>query len=135
ADGRINQSIVKRGPGALTLNFPLTGAATVTVQDGTLSLPGTNDHTGDTSVSGGTLVVSGSSLSDDSRLSLSGSGRLQLDANEIVGTLVLAGEPVDAGTYGGTGSGAENLDDRFSGSGVLTVLAGPSGDSFANWIA
>jgi fibronectin-binding autotransporter adhesin len=134
-DGRVTQPVIKRGPGSLTLEIPLSGDASVSVEAGTLVLPSVNTYSGSAVVSGGTLVVSGASLPDDSRLSISGAGKVQVTAPETVNTLVIGGVPMAAGTYGATGSGAANIDDtRFSGTSPLTVLSGGSGDSFATWI-
>ena len=91
---------------------------------GTMLLSGANTYTGDTTVEGGELTVSGNSIVDTNKLVLNG-GKLGIAANETVGTLFYAGIQQDAGTYGSTSSGATHQNEsRFSGSGILTVTTG-----------
>ena len=104
------------------------GSAGLTKQgSGTLTLSGANTFTGSTTVASGGLAVSGgSALSDTASLVLQ-SGQLQLYASETVDLLFFGSAQQAAGTWGATGSAANNIDDtRFSGPGVLTVLTGPA---------
>ena len=56
-------------------------------------------------------------------------GTINLGYSATVNKLLVDGAELDAGTYGGTGSGAANIrDDIFTGTGVLTVTAGEGGD-------
>lgn len=72
-------------------------------------------------------------IADDAALWLETEGttmrsRIQLDAglNETVGQLCVDGVQLPPGTYGATGSPAdETLDDFLTGPGILTVLQGP----------
>ena len=101
---------------------------------GTMLLTGANTYTGDTTVSGGELTVSGNSIVDTNKLIIDGTGKLGLAANETVGSLFYGGVQQIAGTYGSTSSGATNQDNsRFSGTGVLTVTAGPPSDPYILW--
>ncbi len=99
---------------------------------GTMMLTGANTYTGDTTVSGGVLVVSGNSIADTNKLVLDG-GKLDISAGETVGTLFFGGVQQSAGTYGSTASSATFQDDtRFSGTGVLTVTTNP-GVTYESW--
>lgn len=52
-------------------------------------------------------------------------GKISMGVSDSVQSVVLDGQPLAAGTYGATGSGAKNIDDvHFAGTGVLTVLGG-----------
>lgn len=58
-------------------------------------------------------------------------GTVNLGYNATVNKMLVDGAELDAGTYGATGSGAENIrDDIFTGTGVLTVTNGeaPAGE-------
>ncbi len=94
---------------------------------GTMLLSGTNTYTGDTTVSGGELTLSGSSIANTNKLVIDG-GKVGVvaAANETVKTLFFGAIQQDAGTYGSTASGATHQDDtRFSGTGIITVTNGP----------
>lgn len=113
--GRIlNGRLVKNGPG-------------------TLALSGLNTYIGATTVNEGTLAVNGSALPDLSDLVIVG-GKVAPVGVEVVANLFLGGFVQAKGkTYGGTGSGAEIIDDvNFSGSlGVVSVV----GAAYGDWIA
>jgi autotransporter-associated beta strand protein len=120
---------------------------------GKLTLSNTNAYAGGTTISGGTLEMSGASatlgsgnvfvsgngtslaidsgvtnaLSDTATVSLSGFATMNVGAgvNDRVSTLILDGAQQPNGTYGSSQSGAVNkLDFYFAGTGVITV--GPS---------
>ncbi|MCW1925352.1 autotransporter-associated beta strand repeat-containing protein [Luteolibacter arcticus] len=125
ADADLTVSSILRNVGSAVSPLTKTGP-------GTMTLTGANVYTGDTTVSGGELVVNGVSIADTNKLVLDG-GKLGLTANETVGTLFFGGAQQLAGTYGSTDSTATNKNnDRFSGSGVLTVTSGP-GVSYESW--
>ncbi|MES2659624.1 MAG: autotransporter-associated beta strand repeat-containing protein [Verrucomicrobiota bacterium] len=88
---------------------------------GTMLLSGANTYTGDTTVSGGELTVSGNSIADSNKLILAGTGKLGLAADETVGTLFFDGDEQDPGTYGAIGSDTDFPNARFTGTGILTV--------------
>ena len=114
---------------------------------GTLELSGTNSYTGATTVSAGTLVLSGNSsaatgaitvnagvlslgdgtnptnLSDSIAVSIASGAQVNLNftGNEVVGSLDIDGSgPLPAGTYSATTGGYESF---FTGTGSLEILA------------
>ncbi len=124
--------ITKTGPGTLTIGGVITdgGATAVEVAEGTLALTGANTYTGGTTVSGGTLVINGASLADNGKLVIGDGGVVDVTNTETVGSLYFGDEQQEAGTWGATGSLAENIDDvHFTGTGVVEVVPG-----FAGWI-
>ncbi len=134
----------------------ITGALALCKCGGaTLTLSGAGSTmTGEVVVSNGTLrVTSGSSLGFSRRVRVDG-GRLELLGNhaimdngvlgvggggvvyaasgvvERVGTLCLNGVVQRPGSWGGSGSGAENIDDdHFSGAGMIVAGEPPGADS------
>ncbi|MES2660956.1 MAG: autotransporter-associated beta strand repeat-containing protein [Verrucomicrobiota bacterium] len=111
-----------------------TGGALVKTGTGTLTLTGVNTYTGDTTVSGGTLAVNGTSIADSGKLVING-GKVDIAAaaNETVDTLYIGTTQQLAGTYGSTASAAVHQDDsRFSGTGIVTVVAG---EPYDVWIS
>jgi autotransporter-associated beta strand protein len=100
-----------------------TGIISLTKEEtGTWMLAGTNTYTGVTTVNGGTLVLSGeSSIVDTGTVNIV-SGVLDVETREIIGTLQTNGVDLVSGTWGASGSGAENQDDNiFAGNGILYV--------------
>ena len=94
--------------------------------DGTLKLTATNTFAGDTAVNAGVLKVSGASLSDTNKLVINGGVVDPSGSNETVNTLFFGATQQQAGTWGATGSGADNINDTyFTGTGVVTVITGP----------
>lgn len=115
------------------------GATLVKTGAGTLALTGTNTYGntgGGTDVQAGVLMVDGDSLSDTSKLVLSG-GVVHVTGTETVDTLFFGEEQKAAGTWGSSASSAEPAfqdDTRFSGTGVIVVTTGPSaGTGFDSW--
>ncbi len=89
--------------------------------NGTLSLAGKNSYKGETTVRAGVLSVSGAALPPGGTLQITG-GKVNLTGASRVSKLVVGGLPRAPGTWGATGSGAENIDDlSFNGPGSLTV--------------
>jgi autotransporter-associated beta strand protein len=108
------------------------------VGTGTLTLNGTNTYTGDTTVSGGELAVTGSSINDTEhprhRRRQGRSGR----GNETVAALFFGATPMADGVYGSTSSTAPlaNQDNtRFSGTGTVTVDSSLVPGGFSTWLA
>ena len=113
----------------LTTASPLTKTGL-----GTMVLTGANTYTGTTTVSGGVLVVGGNSIVNTNQVVLDG-GKLDLSADETVGTLFFGGVQQATGTYGSTASTATFKDNtRFAGTGVLTVT-GNQGLTYESWAA
>jgi autotransporter-associated beta strand protein len=127
-----------------------SGGALAKTSTGTLTLSAANTYTGGTTISSGTLELSGASaklgtgnvtvtgtgsflaidngvadgLNNGATLSVASGGLLNLAAgvNERVGTLSLDGVNQPNGTWGSSQSNAVNkFDEYFSGTGILTV--------------
>jgi autotransporter-associated beta strand protein len=123
------------GSGNLVMNGDITqtgGSHGLTkAGPGTLILSGTNSYTGGTVVSGGVLVVNGTSLADSGKLTING-GTVDVTGTEVVAELDFGSGPVAEGTYGATGSGADTIDDvHFTGTGVVSVVPFVSG--YSTW--
>jgi len=103
---------------------------------GTLRLSGVCLHTGGTSITDGNLEIAAASFDDRGDIRLEGGGRLTLafSGTMAVRSLLLDGVPQPAGRWGAPGSGADRTSDRFSGQGIIEVLAEPSAP-FDQWAA
>jgi autotransporter-associated beta strand protein len=92
--------------------------------EGKWILSGQNTYSGITTVSKGTLVLKGeAAIADANTVNITG-GKLELIDRERVGALQFNGATSNpaTGTWGATGSGADNINDTyFTGSGVLYV--------------
>ena len=102
---------------------------------GTVTLSGANIYAGNTTVTGGTLAISNAYLADaaDVSIAVGASMTLSFGGTDTVHALTLDGVAKSPGTYGGTGSGATNIDSHFTGTGTLTVTTGPSGSAYGTW--
>ncbi len=130
--------------GTVTLAGANTYTGDNTVNGGSLAVQGASATFG-----GGNLSVNAGSASiaagvanailDTAILTLAGGGTantpdtgfISLDAgiNEQVGSLVLGTTAFTSGTFGATGSGAQNImDEYFAGMGIITVMGGLPGD-------
>jgi len=109
------------GPGGLLIEWGSPRAYMVT-------LTGSNDYTGDTTVKDSILVINGDSINDANTLIIDG-GKVEPIGTETVFALYLGTEKQEAGTYGAAGSLADNIDDsRFTGTaGVVNVVGFPIG--------
>jgi fibronectin-binding autotransporter adhesin len=107
--------------GAITNGVGAT-ISVVKAQAGTWILSGANTYSGDTTVSGGTLILRGQQcLPDGGVLNIDG-GTLQLDDREMVGSLQFSGVSTNSGVWGAVGnSRAEYTDSRFTGPDLLYV--------------
>jgi len=97
---------------------------------GTLDLTQVNTYTGDTIVKAGTLQMENAYLANAAAVQLFTGGKLNLntsDATDTISALYFDGVLQAAGTWGGTGSGADNIDTTFfaANSGKLLVVAVP----------
>jgi autotransporter-associated beta strand protein len=132
ADG--TSALTKISSGKLTISGTNTYAGGTTISAGTLELSGAPAKlgTGNVTATGtGTLLAIDSgvtnAIGDSSTLSLGGFATMTLGSgvNDKISTLILDGVQQPAGTYGSSQSGAVNKRDvYFSGTGILTV--GPS---------
>lgn len=113
-------SLVKNGAGILTLNN-LSSAT-----DGGAVIA--NSYTGSTTVNGGTLVLSSADLDNSSTVTIATGATLQLDHSDVdvVGSLVLAGTTMGAGTYN-----ANNSSGLISGTGAIQVGGGSVYDGWS----
>lgn len=98
-------------------NFGLTKTGT-----GLFTISGANTYTGDTKVLAGTLAVTGSSIADTGTLIIDG-GVVNVTGNEIITNLFFGTEKQAFGTWGGLESSATYKDERFTGTGTLTILS------------
>jgi autotransporter-associated beta strand protein len=133
--------------GRITDFPPASGAtAVVKAQTGTWKLTGANLYTGGTTINAGTLEISGSvlgsvtnnggtlkldsnsTLASSASVSLSSAGTVNLNFSGVqpVTGLVIDGTPEPANsTWGAPGSGAQNENAIFTGSGILFVSGSP----------
>jgi len=97
---------------------------------GTLDLTQVNTYTGDTIVKAGTLQMEKDYLANAAAVRLFTGGKLNLNtsgATDTISALYFDGVLQAAGTWGGTGSGADNINTTFfaANSGKLLVVAVP----------
>lgn len=116
---------IQNGAGIVSLTK--TGA-------GTQTLTGVLTHTGGTTINGGTLAFGATTdLPDTGTVRIEGAGaflRLADGVNDTVATLFIDGVAV-TGTWGSSASAAANQDDNhFTGTGILTVSAA---DPYTTW--
>ena len=130
--GRV--SVVKNGPGLLTLTGTNTTFGSFIVSNGTLrvGLAGTlGNNCTNVVVAGGVLSLSNSvSIADQAWLHIGDGAKVELalGVEESVGWLALGTALKRSGTYGSMSSPATYKDGaRFTGSGVLRVLHDTSG--------
>jgi autotransporter-associated beta strand protein len=113
----------------------ITVAGVANTGNFSIRLSGSNVYSGDTSVTSGTLMLSGAArLHDSSTVRISTGAILHLDftGNETVGALVLNNAAQANGTYGSSTSAATNKSAFFLGDGVLQVGAAPA-NNYAAW--
>lgn len=109
--------VTHNGTGFLRLNSVINeegGSYGITkTGTGTLQLLGDNTYTGTTTVNEGILVLGGNAINNSGTLVIEGTGQVDVAAGETetVTALILGGVSQADGTYGPTGSGADNIDD------------------------
>ena len=114
------------GGGSFSGNFSGTLGITKNGAD-TFTLSGVNTYSGNTTVSDGTLALSGgSALSDSGILAIVSPGVVNLTGNETVDQLFIGGVQQPAGNY-------TSSNPRFTGSGTLIVLNGSAGNTYSSW--
>lgn len=134
-----NASLIYNRFGSSSYGGNITGTGSVMkTGPGTQTLTGDNDYTGATTVNDGVLAVSGGNLPDVGSLVIDGTGKVDIDTgNEEVDTLFFGATQMDAGTYGSSSSVPTPTtidDDRFSGTGILTVASSPPVlDPYVSW--
>lgn len=104
---------------------------------GTLVLSGTNSYTGNTTVNEGTLVIGQALLADTADVIVDAAAVLHLDfaGTDTIDQLSLDGVFQQPGDYGAEGSGTQFETPLITGTGTLTVNAGPSLTPFEDWLA
>ncbi len=109
---------------ATTLNVPVTGVGGLTKAGaGIFTTTAANTYTGNTTVTGGTLALSGAGLDDASTVSVGSGALLALNftGSDTVAALFINGVQMDAGVYT-----SSNSSGALTGTGTLTVTNGPS---------
>lgn len=139
--GANNRVLVNDGGGTIdtngfdtTLDVDITGNGSLTKAGaGTLTTTGINAYEGDTTVTGGTLVLSADGLADESSVTVETGATLALNfiGTDTIGALTLGGTALPNGTYDAT-----THPDSLSGTGQLVVATpvAPT-DTFASWAA
>lgn len=115
---------------SITLSGGLSGTGSLLkTGPGTLTLGGTNTYTGNTDIDAGTVSLAAPSLSDTATLDIAATGVLHLthSQSDTVAVLILDGVTKGPGTYTAANSGG-----RITGTGSITV---PGSDPFGPWIA
>lgn len=114
-----------------TLNLAISGTGSLVKEgSGTLTTAGTNTYTGNTTVNGGTLVVAGPNLADDSSVTVASGAKLNLNfsGEDVVAAIQLGAlPPLGPGLYNAT-----SHPTFFEGTGSLRIT---SPDPFADWMA
>jgi autotransporter-associated beta strand protein len=141
--------LTKAGDGSLILNRPLSYSGGTDILSGSVIVAGLGTFTGgigalgsgDVSISSGAslLLSNARAIDNAAKLTLTNGARLDLGfaygIEEAVGSLVLNGVPQANGTYGASGSGAENINDTFfSGTGLLRVGTPPPVPTSLHWV-
>ncbi len=134
-DGQLDGALSFTKAGAAHLQLIGTSntfSGMLTVSGGTLTVGAgtTLGNCTNVAVSGGLLKLpANDTLLDTASLSIANPGKVNLSASftETVGSLILDGGRKWKGTWGATGSGAQNIDDtHFSGTGLINVPTGTS---------
>jgi autotransporter-associated beta strand protein len=128
----------------LTINSVLRNVADVPsplikTGPGTMSLTGVKSYTGATQVKAGELRLDSIYLADAAEVSVDAGATLNLLFSEAdtIGSLMLDGVQVVAGTYGSTSNTTPGViqTPRIKGDGMLLVTNGPVTDPYTTWSA
>ncbi len=137
--------LTKSGPGNLFLVVPMSYTGGTRVAAGSLILSPGASVEGEVTLDPGAILLldHNQALSDAAtvRLASGGGSWGQVNLNfsygvqETVAALELDGIPQPEGTYGASGSGAENVDDQFfAGTGLLRVGSPPPPANALFWV-
>ncbi len=129
----LNGSAVTLSVGAdgtsTTFSGSIGGAGTLRkIGAGTLTIDGAKTYTGDTRIEGGTLSTSTLSLADTADLYLSPGATFNLNfaGTDVIDSFFINGVAQAVGTWGGVGSGATNISNLLTGTGLLQVSTLPA---------
>ncbi len=117
-----------------SINNGTTKALALTkVGSGKLTLTGTNNYTGTTSVNAGILAVGGNAIVDTGKLVIDG-GKVEPTGTEVVDTLFFGATQKAAGNYSAVAGPGVNFVDtvHFTGAGIVSVTSGLAG-GFSSW--
>jgi autotransporter-associated beta strand protein len=126
-----NSTINVQNEATLEVGGEVSGSGSlVKTGPGTLSLTSAPTYTGSTLVSGGVLALALSGLAEDSTVSLATDSTLHLgfSGTNTVKALSIGGVQQPAGTYD-----ANHESGRLTGQGTLTVTHGPSPSPYKDW--
>ena len=128
---------LQAGTGTTTLNVAnaysggtlISGGTLVATVGGALGTGNVSLTAGNVTLSLGNGGVAQDYIADTATLSIGFSSdivNLNYTGTDTIASLVIAGAQQAAGTYGGTGSGAQNILPEFTGMGTLTVIPEPA---------
>jgi len=118
-----------------TIAAAIGGAGGLTkVGSGTLTLTGSNNYAGATTVTAGTLSLATPGLADAADFFLTTGAALNLNfsGTDTIDALFIDGVCQSSGTWGAIGSTASHTTALITGSGWLNVATGPSFESWIN---
>jgi len=113
----------------MTFNGTISGIGGFTKTGGnTLLLSGTNSFTGTNRITAGTLACSRAAALGSGPLEITSGAMANLNysGTRVIASLTLGGTTMPPGTYGSTGSSAENKNDTYftsTGTGTVTILS------------
>ena len=126
-----NANLAFGNAAALTFAGNITGTGSLTkTAAGALNLTGAYTYTGNTTVNGGTLTLNSATLADTSTVTIATGAKLDLNTSaaiDTIGSLVLGGVTVPAGTYGAS---HPIYGTYFSGTGSVVINGG-----YTSWAA